>query len=739
MVMTTATLSDPLGPLAPGGTFRHYQLLEQIGVGGQAVVWSAFDKSRNRVLAIKFNKILDSDPDKAEEIGIEYKLDKLVNLHHAHILPLYEYGSEERVRFLVSPYIPGGTLATRLKMAPLPFELVLRYGSEIASALDYLQGQGVIHRDLKSSNILLDLSGYTYLADFGLARIISDSTLAFHTGHGTPPYASPEQVSSKEITSKSDIFSFGILLFEMFTGQLPWNGQRQLGIEQLHSNQELPDPREYVTGLPPRVTDVLRRVTSVNPDIRPRSATEVMRMLYYVFNIPAESVRVEIQHDESAARNRDADEILRLGLTQWESNNGKFSLGLTKFALIDSERMKITTDEFKRFMLSQALTYGYHDHQWWTTVSNPRERLIVSSTLLGRENEAITGRILEHLTSDVDILSSTSGLPKSMAITLLTIGTQTNDATLRQKIFRGLRILLRPGNVWKDPSLDPNQIKRLGELALEDSEFGDSAAELIGHIRSPSAVQVILKHADEGRKIDALLLIQKVAGTLPSLVPGPIRFRLALERGLQRLTRRQLNLFGAYLMAFLGAALGISLQVYLTVNFPDFLDTVRITTSLEQGLIIGSIFGLGIFLTRLITERLQLSNTMLSVFLGMVVGGIGMNIALFIFHVLYIHTFPQGFLITLGCMMIAFAFAVGGLIRSRLIKIFLSIVAILGAILGTWLIHVNFAASAVELTPMFRYDYAWPLTQVLFTALSVAFLIGTFGNLVDLSIRNEYK
>ncbi|MDQ3004266.1 MAG: serine/threonine protein kinase [Chloroflexota bacterium] len=736
--MTTAALSDSLSPLVPDGIFRQYQLLEQIGVGGQAVVWSAIDKSRNRVLTIKFNKILESDQNNAEEIGIEYKLDKLVNLHHARILPIYEYGSEERVRFLVSPYIPGGTLALRIKTAPLSFDDALRYGAEIASALDYLQMQGVIHRDLKSSNILLDLSDHTYLADFGLARIISTSTLAFHTGHGTPPYASPEQVSSKEITSKSDIFSFGILLFEMFTGQLPWNGKRQLGIEQLHSEQELPDPREYVTGLPPLITDVLRRVTSVNPELRPRSATEVMRMLYYVFNIPAESMQAEIQHDESTARNNDVEELLKHGLTQWESTNGKFNLGLTKFALIDSEEMKIDTDTFNRFMLSQALTYGYHDDQWWTTVNNPRERLMVSSALLGRENDAITGRVLEHLTSDVDILSSSSGLPKSLGTSLLAIGTQTNDAVLRQKILVGLRLLLRSGTVWKDPPVDPNQIQRLGELALADSEFGDTAAELIGHLRAPSAVQVVLKHSDEGRKIDVLLIIQKVAGSLPSMVPSAIRFRLSVERNLQRLTQRPINLIGAYMMTFLGAALGVGFQVYMTYNLPDFLDIARITTSLERGLIIGSIFGLGIFLTRVIVERFQSSQTSLRVLLGTITGGLGMNIALIIFHMLFLSTPPRSVLITLGCMMIALTFAVGGLIRSRLIKMFFSSISILMAIMGTWLIHVNLAASPVELTPMFRYDSSWSLTQVLFTALGVAFLIGIFGNLINLSIRNEH-
>jgi len=115
-----------------------------------------------------------------------------------------------------------------------------------------------------------------------------------------------------------------------------------------------------------------------------------------------------------------------------------------------------------------------------------------------------------------------------------------------------------------------------------------------------------------------------------------------------------------------------------------------------------------------------------------------MNIALLIFHVLFLDTPPMGFLITLGCMMIALTFAFGSLIRSRLIRMLLSSVSILMAIIGTWWIHINFATSSLELTPMFRYDYTWPLTQVLFTALSVAFLIGILGNLISLSIRDEY-
>jgi len=719
----------------PGASFRQYRLLEQIGVGGQGVVWSALDKSRKRIYAIKFNEIPDSDQAKAEDFRVEHQLERLVKLHHAHILPFHEYGLEDGLRFTVCPYIPGGTLHEKIKAGTLSFDEIFRYGTEIASALDYLHKQGIIHRDLKSSNILLNLSHNSYLADFGLARVISTSTLAFHTGHGTPPYSPPEQIQSKAITPKSDVFSFGILLFEMFTGQLPWNGGRQLGMEQLTSKQELPDPRELNDDLPPLISDVLRRVTSADPELRPRSAGEVMKMIYYIFNIPSESLPDE--SDEMVVRNKDAEELLKRGLARWESTNGTFNLGLTRFALIDLEPKKVNTDTYNRFMLSQALTYGYNDDQWWSNVTNPRERLSISLALLRKENEVITARILGHLTGDLDIRAFPDGLPEGMTKSLLVIGIKANDVLLRQQIFAGIRTLVRPESKWNDSLLDLYQIKRLGDLALEDSEFGDAAAELIGHLRSPSAVQIVLNHFDKGRKISALLLIQQVAGSLPSFVQGGVRFRLSMEWITQRLTQQPVNLISAYVMAFLGAAFGVGIQVYLTYQLPNFFDIARITTSLEQGLIIGTVLGLGIFLTRLITERFPESSVPLRVILGTIAGGVVMNIALFVFNVLFLDTHPMGFLITVGCAMIALTFTAGGLIRSRLIKTLFSSVSIFTAITGTWWIHINFATSPVELTPLFRYDYAWSLAQVSFVALSVALLTGIFGNLTSLAIKDE--
>jgi hypothetical protein len=410
---------------------------------------------------------------------------------------------------------------------------------------------------------------------------------------------------------------------------------------------------------------------------------------------------------------------------------------LTKFALLDLQRETINLEPYRRFMLTQSLNYGYNDEYWWQTVRDPQERLAVSSELLRRNNQAISGRILLRLTEDPQIRSASKGLPENILQSLLETGIRSDNAFFRQQVFNGMRSLTRPRVVWEDQPYDPKQLKRLGELALEDSEFGDTAAELIGHIHSPSAVKHILDHADDDRKFAALLTIQKAAGGLPAFVERNVRIRLALEWVLYRVIQQPASLVGAYLLALLGATLGVGVQVYLTYNLPDFLDIARITTSLEQGLIVGAIFGLGIFVTRVAVERFSGSAPALRLLLGTVAGAVGMNIALLVFHVLFLNTPPRGFSITAGCALMALTFALGGLLRPQPLRMALASAAVFAAIIGTWLIHVNYAASLVDLTPIFRYDSAWSLTQISLTALGVALPIGILGNLVDLSVVEE--
>ena len=728
--MTAARIQPLFNALTSGSLFRQYRLLEQIGVGGEGVVWSALDEKQGQIHAIKFRDA----PDAVEETG-DQQLEKLIGLQHAHILPILEYGFEAPLAFTVSPYLPGGTLLQKLRMAPLSVEEIMRYGTEIASALDYLHNHGIIHRDLKSQNILLDLRNNCYLTDFGLARMVSTSTVAFHTGHGTPPYASPEQIQSRALSPKSDLYSFGILLYEMFTGQLPWNGKRQLSLEQLNSNQELPDPRDFNENLPFVLTDILRRVTAADPDLRPSSATEIMRLMRRIFGVPEDAQPVRKDMDGWKVRDEDVEELLKRAFVQWNSTSATYNLGLTKFAMIHMRRGKLKMQMYNRFLLSQALTYGYNDDQWWQALRDPRERLIISGSLLRKHNEGLTARIVTHLTGDPTITALPAGVPDGIAGSLLETALKTDNPFLRREIFDGLRALTRPKSAWGEPSaLDPEQSARLGVFALEDSEAGDTAAILIGHLRSASAVQVLLNHSNEARKIPALLLVQRAAGSLPGFVPRDVRFRLSAEWIVQRLIQEPVSLISAYVLAFLGAALGVGMQVYLTYNLPDFMDTARITTSLVQGLIVGTVFGLGVFVIRVMTDRFQSAAALPRVLFATLAGLLGLNIAMLSFHVLFLNTPPRGFLITAGCLLIAFAFALGGLLRWRILRMMLSSAAVFAAILGTWWIHRQVSTSLMELTPLFQYSYAWSLAQVAFTALTVALPIGVLGNLVNLSI-----
>jgi hypothetical protein len=324
-------------------------------------------------------------------------------------------------------------------------------------------------------------------------------------------------------------------------------------------------------------------------------------------------------------------------------------------------------------------------------------------------------------------------------MSLLALGVRTNNTPLRRQILQGVRELTRPGKAWGDKvlSLSPEQVQQLGDMALEESPAGDAAAELIGHFRAAPAVQVVVNHHNQDRGIAALLLVQQVAGSLPAQVRGGVRFRLKLEWALQRFLQQPASLIGAYALAFLGSALGIGIQVYLTYNWPDFFDILRITTSLEQGLIVGAIFGLGIFLARVIVERFQTSRAPLRLLLGTFAGGVVMNIAMLAFHVLF-RTAPQGMSITVACLLIALVFAAGSFARSYLLRVLLSSAVILAVTLVTWWIHIGFAASSAELTPIFRFDPAsWTWTQVTLIALGTALPIGIFGNLVRLSLHEE--
>ena len=250
-----------------------YTLLEQIGRGGEAVVWSGFDNVRKRIVAVKVISTVSNDPAAASLVpaNFEREVHLVASLEHPHILPMYEFGMADTFSYFVMAYKGLGTLVRRINRGPLSLVEVAQTAREVLSALAYLHQRGIVHRDIKPSNILLDSQRRTYLADFGLAKELSHSTMVLHTGRGTGPYAPYEQQTYNSITQQSDIYSLGVVLYEMLAGQLPWGGQFSLATLQSGDDEVLPDASVHNSEVTAELTAVLRKFTAFRWQERPQT------------------------------------------------------------------------------------------------------------------------------------------------------------------------------------------------------------------------------------------------------------------------------------------------------------------------------------------------------------------------------------------------------------------------------------------------------------------------------------
>jgi hypothetical protein len=188
-------------------------------------------------------------------------------------------------------------------------------------------------------------------------------------------------------------------------------------------------------------------------------------------------------------------------------------------------------------------------------------------------------------------------------------------------------------------------------------------------------------------------------------------------------------LLGVYGLAALGVFLGFSAQVYLTYRLPSYMDVTRISIAVERGLFMGFIFGSGIFITRLLSETLPFSKTVLRMALATLLGGTMLTVGLLLYDFLFLNTFPGGLLFTAGCFFISAGYAVSQWVRPVAAKMIISIMVIFLALAGSWFGHIAVAASPTSMTPIFFYDYTWPISQILGTILAATLPMGIFGSL----------
>lgn len=260
--------------IQPGQMLGPYRIINQIGKGGMATVYKAYQASVDRYVAVK---VLPSQLAESKEFAARFQQEArfIARLEHPHILPVFDYGESDGVAYFVMRYLDAGTLKDRMiEGRPLPLDEIDKLFTQLTDALSYAHSHGIVHRDLKPANALIDSQGNVFLTDFGIAKLLESASPRLTQTDaimGTPAYISPEQAQGQTVDRRSDIYSLGIILYEMVTGSVPFVAETPLAVLFKHISDPLPPPSLVRPDVPPSIEQVLLKALAKDP--RDRFAT----------------------------------------------------------------------------------------------------------------------------------------------------------------------------------------------------------------------------------------------------------------------------------------------------------------------------------------------------------------------------------------------------------------------------------------------------------------------------------
>jgi serine/threonine protein kinase len=289
--------------------FSRYEIREELGQGGMATVYRAYDPVFEREVALKVLKQeLLNDLSVRERFEHETKI--IAKLEHVAIVPVYDVGRDNDQLFFVMRYMAGGSLSERIQSGSLSLIDVADIIQRLAAGLDYAHYKGVIHRDLKPGNILFDENRNAYISDFGIAKLAQASTILTSSGIiGTPTHMSPEQARGEEVDGRSDIYSLGVILFEMLSGQTPFEATTPLGMALKHATEPAPHILDINPNLPAGVEAVIKKVLAKKREERYDSGSEFANAFIATLAKPLTSDANLVRLPPSRAR-KDEDVVI---------------------------------------------------------------------------------------------------------------------------------------------------------------------------------------------------------------------------------------------------------------------------------------------------------------------------------------------------------------------------------------------------------------------------------------------
>ncbi len=686
--------------MQPGDRVEHYVLIEQIGQGGQAIVWSADDERLKRTVALKTinpkpteGSAGTASASSSDEIARRFQDEAriIADLEHPAILPIYTFGQESESLYIVMRYMAGGSLKKLLQSGPLDLARAIKLARPLADALDLAHQRKIIHRDIKSANVLLDARNNLYLADFGLSVTLGD---VVQPGAGTLVYMSPEQMMGDPLDHRSDLYAFGILLFEMLTGGVPLVGGQPWNLQQVMAGAEMPIPPD----LPTKIADLLRKATSVKPEERYNSATEIIDRLGETIGSGQEAESEEATilpiTDPALLAQMKANQLFEAALFDWADGAGRFRLYADDFKFIDSYYTDADAwsiqlnDAAHRLMLRAALEHGHNIETWWQHIADPAERRGIALQTLTSELAPARLRAMHYLavTGDSD--------PPAIPTRVASIMSREPEAEVRLAGVALLEAQGQPSKNWRPAVFNESIDSTLADLAAHDPDrhVAEAAARACGRLRSTFAVNQLgtIAASGDAAAVRALTFVRDEVPALPTSVPSAVRSRVFLALSLRQMLA--FGIVGRFLGAALGFIIGWGMIQFLQYNGRDLLPLQALGNAAASGVLYSLAIGLVVVVAAEPAQRLRAWNRLGRIVLSLVLGTIAATLA---FNLLrsfyYFNTDPVDWPWLIGPSLVFIAgWAIGsGLTRNPWLRAAAGTVGMLLAVYLSWTLYNN--------------------------------------------------